>query len=401
VSRRFDDVLSVLEGRGYVRGWSSPTPARCWHASSTNRDLLVAECVRAGLLDGLDAASLAGLVSVFVYEHRSPEPHRSPGSPAGIWPDRWRSVEQVSRRAAAGGGPHLGLTTHRSPDPTFFAVAYSWAAGEGFAEIVGEEDLSGGDFVRTIRQLIDLTRQLGLVAPDPDTRDACRRAAEQLNRGCRRRLRRGGRVTIRPGEPWGQVGPVPPDLVVVADDQTLRAAAVQRIREGQPRRLPPFGPRSGDLWRSIGGQPGVDRIGAGGDVAVLPLDALRVQLDGEEHWACSHVVARRSWWRGEVVAVMNVQYVGDWDVAPRSHPNDGKLDLVHVDAAMGVRARWQARHRLPLGTHVPHPQILTRQASAVDLVLDRRLPVWLDGELVGEHRHVVVTVVPDMLTVCI
>lgn len=208
-------------------------------------------------------------------------------------------------------------------------------------------------------------------------------------------------MTIRPGEPWGQMGEVPPDVVRVDDDAALRAFVVERIRQGRPRRLPPIAPRSGDLHRTVGGDVARDRIGQGGPVALLPVDALRVRRDGIEDWAVAHVVARRSWWRGEVAAAMNAQFLGRWDVAPRSHPNDGQLDLVRVEAEMELRSRWQARSRLPHGRHVPHPQIVTRRAAEVDLVFDRPLRVWLDGVLVGEHRHLVVTTVSDMLTICV
>jgi ATP-dependent RNA helicase HelY len=76
-----------------------------------------------------------------------------------------------------------GLPVHRMPDPTFVAVAYAWAAGEGFAEVVDAEELTGGDFVRTIKQLIDLLRQIALVAPARATRRSAAQASDQLFRG--------------------------------------------------------------------------------------------------------------------------------------------------------------------------------------------------------------------------
>jgi ATP-dependent RNA helicase HelY len=72
---------------------------------------------------------------------------------------------------------------HRAPDPTFAAVAFAWAAGEGFADVVSEEEMSGGDFVRTMKQLIDLVRQLALVAPEAATRRVAEQAADALFRG--------------------------------------------------------------------------------------------------------------------------------------------------------------------------------------------------------------------------
>ena len=62
-------------------------------------------------------------------------------------------------------------------------MAYAWAAGESFAEVVEAEELSGGDFVRNMKQLIDLLRQMGDVAPAPDTRATARAAADALFRG--------------------------------------------------------------------------------------------------------------------------------------------------------------------------------------------------------------------------
>jgi ATP-dependent RNA helicase HelY len=75
------------------------------------------------------------------------------------------------------------LTLTRPPDPTFAAIAYAWAAGEAFSEVVAEEELSGGDFVRNIKQLIDLVRQLGEIAPNEATRLTAQRAADALFRG--------------------------------------------------------------------------------------------------------------------------------------------------------------------------------------------------------------------------
>ena len=56
-------------------------------------------------------------------------------------------------------------------------------AGEGFAEIVDEEELTGGDFVRTMKMLIDLLRQIAKVAPSAAVRSAASRAVDEAVRG--------------------------------------------------------------------------------------------------------------------------------------------------------------------------------------------------------------------------
>jgi ATP-dependent RNA helicase HelY len=145
-------------------------------------DLLITEAIRNGLLDGIDDPTMAGLVSTFVYEHRSQDEPPMPWFPDSAVRRRWRSIEQLSQDLAHAEAVH-GLAPHRPPDPTFFAIAYAWVAGGGFAEVVADEELTGGDFVRNIKQLIDVLRQVAIVAPDPSTRAVARRAAEAAFRG--------------------------------------------------------------------------------------------------------------------------------------------------------------------------------------------------------------------------
>jgi ATP-dependent RNA helicase HelY len=182
LSRELDGVLEVLAAYGYVDGWmltdAGEMLARTFHES----DLLVTQCVRLGLLDGLEPADLAGLASVFVYEHRSPDDPPAPWFPSNDVRRRWRSIEAVSDDLAAI-ERSAGLGEHRHPDPTFAAIAHAWVAGEGFAEVVADEELTGGDFVRTMKQLIDLLGQLAQVAPDEATRRAAQRAADDAFRG--------------------------------------------------------------------------------------------------------------------------------------------------------------------------------------------------------------------------
>ncbi|NNE10993.1 MAG: DEAD/DEAH box helicase [Ilumatobacter sp.] len=184
LAREFDGVLAILDERGLVSvdEWhltdAGGMLARIFHES----DLLITEVMRDGLLDGVDAPTLAGLVSTFVYEHRAPDDPPMPWFPDSDARRRWRAIERHSMELANLELVH-GLSQHRPPDPTFFAVAYAWVTGEGFADVVADEELTGGDFVRTTKQLIDVLRQIGQVAPDSDTRAAARRAADSAFRG--------------------------------------------------------------------------------------------------------------------------------------------------------------------------------------------------------------------------
>jgi ATP-dependent RNA helicase HelY len=183
LTREFDAVLAVLAERGHVdvEAWALTAGGTMLAQVFHECDLLVTEAVRQGVLDGVDAPTLAGLVSTFVYEHRAPDEPPAPWFPDDDTRRRWRRIEQLSAELAALETEH-GLATHRPPEPSFFAVAHAWVAGEGFAEVVADEDLTGGDFVRTIKQLIDLLGQVAVVAADPATRRTARRAAESAFR---------------------------------------------------------------------------------------------------------------------------------------------------------------------------------------------------------------------------
>ena len=169
----FDRVLAVLSTYGYVEldEWRLTDDGEMLARTFHECDLLVTEIVRAGLLDGLDAADLAALVSVVVYEHRSPEPPAAPWFSSDDIRARWVRIAAISEELRAQ-ERSVGLAEHRPPDPTFAAIAHAWVAGEGFAEVVTDEELTGGDFVRAIKQLIDILRQLAVVAPSRDTRRA-------------------------------------------------------------------------------------------------------------------------------------------------------------------------------------------------------------------------------------
>jgi len=195
-------------------------------------------------------------------------------------------------------------------------------------------------------------------------------------------------VTIRKGEPWGVPVDRPPGLLLVDSDAAVARSAVTDPDE-------PVGLTGGDLHRSLGSPPPRE------EMQRLPIDVLQVTVDGAEFTAVAHVVARRSWWRGPVMAAMNVDHIGSWNVAPRAHPNDGRVDVVEVDARMSLRQRWQARGRLVAGTHLPHPLITVRTATTVEWASPRPIGVWVDGRRVGSARSVSIRVVPDAFAVLI
>ncbi len=194
LGRQFDKVLQLLERWDYVNGWSLTEAgtrlARIYH----EQDLLVAECSERGILNDLRPAEMAGLVSVFTYEPRGPLPGEAGGAhlQSHRLEERWHSVQAVARELSR--DEHvMGLPATRPPDAGFVALAYGWARGKELGALLRPADattaaragsvISAGDFVRNVKQLIDLLRQLGEVLGDDDAARSAREAADALFRG--------------------------------------------------------------------------------------------------------------------------------------------------------------------------------------------------------------------------
>jgi len=204
LTRQFDRTCDVLEELGYlvpevaplvpadteVLGATDDVPvvteegrrlARIW----SEADLLVAECLRAGTWRGLTPAELAAVTSTVVFEARRDMPGL-PAVPAGKVAAAIAEMRGIRARLQDVELDH-GVPVTRDLDLGFAWAAYRWADGQSLdrvlagAEQAGTE-LSGGDFVRWSRQLIDLLDQLAKVAEEPVARTA-RAAVERVRRG--------------------------------------------------------------------------------------------------------------------------------------------------------------------------------------------------------------------------
>jgi hypothetical protein len=203
-------------------------------------------------------------------------------------------------------------------------------------------------------------------------------------------------MTIRKGERWGSEGSLPPGSPVVRSDADLRAVVEPSLSAGN--RPATVGLLAGDLCRTVGGPGDEARLRDGG--VVLSIDAVRVAIDGVEHWFCSHLVARRRLWWGRAVVVMNAQWLGTLKLGPRAHPNDGLIDA--TDGTLPWSDRSEARRRARSGTHVPHPALTVRRASHHEFTFDPPTAVWLDGTRVATAaRHLLMTVHADAFNVVV
>ena len=205
-------------------------------------------------------------------------------------------------------------------------------------------------------------------------------------------------MTIRRGSDWGRLGTPPDDL--------LSARSDREIGEHLGNGLNTIRLCGGDMFATLGGST------SGSTPSLeLPIDVMQISFkhsrDSElkKRVASSHCVlrainARGGWFRGSSVAVMNAQYLGKWDVAPRGHPNDGRVEVLEVDARMSVRQRMIARSRMQTGTHLPHPDISVKSVSEFTWS-GSALTMWIDGAKIGVVQFVEIQVMKDFATLWI
>lgn len=180
VAARFTDVAALLEGLGYLQGWSLTDKGVLLAGIFHESDLLVAEIIATGTLEGLSARDMASVLSTLVYEPRA-------GNSTSVrWPNdtvrsRFRKVQRVSERLAEHEA-RFGMQQHREPHPGFAFDAHAWSNGRGLADIIDPE-MTPGDFVRTMRQLIDLLRQVDQASTSAAVSECARGAVSLLNRG--------------------------------------------------------------------------------------------------------------------------------------------------------------------------------------------------------------------------
>jgi superfamily II RNA helicase len=200
LTRQLDAVREILQERGYLVGWHVSPAGERLAGLYHDKDLLVAEALGQGVLDGLDGPSLAAVLSCTTYEARR---HQAPDGRLSA-----RLVRRISEFEDLATGLRIDerrLTLPRTGalDPGFAFLAFEWARGTELRTLLqgqaprrdrdddnrrgrarpGESSIGPGDFVRNIKQLVDLLRQVGSVADNARTARTARSVADDLVHG--------------------------------------------------------------------------------------------------------------------------------------------------------------------------------------------------------------------------
>ncbi|GAA1527775.1 ATP-dependent RNA helicase HelY [Microbacterium ginsengiterrae] len=187
VARVFDRVVDVLTTLDYVTGEGDDTAltdaGRTMRRIYGERDLLVAESLRQGLWEGLDAPSLAAMACCLVYEPRRDEANSGErGLPRGRFRTAyektttlWSELDDLEQAHDLPGSEPLaaGLA----------GAMHAWARGGQLDRVLVDADMAAGDFVRWAKQTIDLLDQLSIVAEDLTLARTARQALDGVRRG--------------------------------------------------------------------------------------------------------------------------------------------------------------------------------------------------------------------------
>lgn len=205
-------------------------------------------------------------------------------------------------------------------------------------------------------------------------------------------------MTIRRGQDWGAAGTLTPGAPVATDDRS--ANALLNAGEAPP---PEIGLLGGNLHRSLGSPSSDEASLRSGPAMRFPVDLGQIVLDDQPpRWFLSHVILterrRGALWNGPTWVVVNASFVGELNLGPKAHPNDGRLDITVGQLPFAQRRR--AHSRAKTGSHLPHPALEHHRFDQRTLISER-LFIDIDGSEQVSARSVVIRCVADALTVVV
>jgi ATP-dependent RNA helicase HelY len=179
IAKTFDRICNVLTHLGYIEGDKPLDQGKILAKIFAESDLLLTESIRREIFQGLTATELLSVASAMIYQGRSSEayapkmPHENVAHALVEVSRVWIELEALENE--------YDVKTQREPDFGFCYASYRWANGHSLSSILKGTDMTVGDFVRSIKQLIDLLTQIGGAAED--LRPICREGIKRLDRG--------------------------------------------------------------------------------------------------------------------------------------------------------------------------------------------------------------------------
>lgn len=162
IAKRFDRIKLILNELGYIQKGEVSASGKMLAKIYGETDLLIAESIRDGVFNHLNAVDLVTVISVFVYESRAEENAKVP---RGEVAEALSKISKIYGKIFNIENDH-NLEPMRGPDFGFCWPAQRWANGHSLTAVLKDSDLTVGDFVRNMKQIVDLLRQLRAAVPE-------------------------------------------------------------------------------------------------------------------------------------------------------------------------------------------------------------------------------------------
>ena len=162
IAKRFDRIKLILDQLGYIKQGEISQSGKLLAKIYGETDLLIAESIREGVFNQLSPTDLVAVISVFVYESRTEENAKIP---RGDISEALTKISKIYGRVFNLENDH-NLEPMRAPDFGFCWPARAWASGQSLTSVLKDSDLTVGDFVRNMKQIVDLLRQLRGAVPE-------------------------------------------------------------------------------------------------------------------------------------------------------------------------------------------------------------------------------------------
>ena len=162
IAKRFDRIKLILDKFGYINNDAIAQSGKMLAKIYGETDLLIAESIQAGVFNQLSPADLVAVISSCIYESRNEEAAKVP---RGEVQNALAIISKIYGKIHEAESD-LNLEPMRAPDFGFCCASHKWASGHSLTSILKGSDLTVGDFVRSMKQIIDLLRQLRAAAPD-------------------------------------------------------------------------------------------------------------------------------------------------------------------------------------------------------------------------------------------
>ncbi|MFU0524108.1 DEAD/DEAH box helicase [Gardnerella pickettii] len=170
VARCFDNICNVLCSLDYLKQTGNTfvltNKGQLLRRLYNELDVVFAQAICEGIFNDLTPIELLSCVSSLVYESRGPvgsEPRRYPGGLDGAVFNTVSRLKELFMRIS-----NMCLNNHldalKSLDFGAVDLIYDWAQGADLLDILQNTDITGGDFVRFAKRLIDLLNQLAVLS---------------------------------------------------------------------------------------------------------------------------------------------------------------------------------------------------------------------------------------------